>query len=81
MSAVRATSLHPHHAGNLAPGIAAVSPAPQPNTANYTKTPALKSSAAGEKWKGGMVEEDLCNQISLAEKLGFVLHEIVHKVI
>ena len=40
------TQRPPPHAGNLSPGIAAVSPASQPNTANYTKTAALESSSA-----------------------------------
>ena len=33
------TQRPPPHAGNLSPGIAAASPASQPNTANYTKSP------------------------------------------
>ena len=38
--------LHPPRAGNLSPGIAAFSPASQPNTANYSKTAAPESSEA-----------------------------------
>ena len=56
----------PFRAGNLVIGIAAVSPAPQPNAAYYTKTAAPKSSTAVQRDARHFVLFPKCPELQLS---------------